>query len=52
MRNCLYKGVLFFLYCMLGGYIWFISEINNGLKLFLFVILIFSVAPLKKFLKN
>lgn len=52
MQNYLYVGMLFLLYCILGGYIWFISEMNSGLKFFLFIILIFSVAPLKKMMKK
>lgn len=52
MKNNIYKGLLFLLYFILGGYIWFIADMSSSWKFVSFVILLFSIAPVKKLLKK
>ncbi|EOQ01273.1 hypothetical protein [Bacillus cereus] len=52
MKKNIYMGILILFYFIIGGYIWFMADVNIGLKFALFIILIFSVAPLKRLLKR
>lgn len=52
MKNRLYLGILFSIYFILGYCIFFIMDIGPIPKIVLFFVLVFTVDPIKKKLKD